>query len=891
MLFPANGSIVGTKTVVFQFIVQDASVISNCSLFINGTLNQTSNSITTNQTQTLSADLNDGNYTWTVNCTDSFGNKGNSTLNKFTERQTTNMTISAMTANSSFQQGEPIRITVSTKDLFGNPLLSYTRTAIIYLNTTITKDPWWNGSWPYRKMINITELNNTNLTNYQVNLAINSTALISSGKMNADCSDLRIADDYASEIPYWIESGCNTTSTQVWIKINLSASNSKIVYLYYGNAGAISNANASMVFDYYDSGSQLSNWTVVGTSGQTNAQGMPIPSYYAASASGNYMYRDISLTTNRILEFNVMSDGLGNFYFLTNSTGVGQHFRAETRAANNAGLASATSWTSWAAPTGCSNLATNTWYTVRLVISSTTAQAYINGLACGGAYTFVNSGGYIGLVGDALGVSYTTWWDNLRVRKYVTQEPSSVMSSSEERIIYWYANNTSILDGNISFIFDSSNQYYGNYSVVTVGNSQGFYAAKNYTTFYLGPDTTPPDVVLLTPTDFQRAGVGIYNFSYRPYDYNLNNCTFYININGTFQPLITNTIPTNNATNTFSNISLVLGLYKWNVLCFDILGNNASAPANFTLNLTGPDITLNSTSIWMQGANLVEGTNATILANISNIGLSPAISSFIVQFYAGDPSFNGIQIGSNITIQNLSIGESRTINTSYILKSGNNNIFVIIDSNNQLNESDETNNKANNTFIVELYQYYYGNMTANMVLGTSQDSTLLYISNLSIISGNLYIADSDSMFSFPNLQALGRNVNNVSVSNDFSNLDLNMNTSNYSDSITMVWTNGTNIPISTATFNISYRSVSNVPIVASTNNSNFMTGILWDMADDASHNLRYDTTDKEDIVFVTSFRPATQGKYGTYNYEIKIPATLRSYKGFTNTVSIYYEIN
>jgi len=118
--------------------------------------------------------------------------------------------------------------------------------------------------------------------------------------MNADCSDLRIADDYASEIPYWIESGCNTTSTQVWIKINLSASNSKIVYLYYGNAGAISNANASMVFDYYDSGSQLSNWTVVGTSARQTHKGWPIPSYYAASASGNYMYRDISLTTNRI---------------------------------------------------------------------------------------------------------------------------------------------------------------------------------------------------------------------------------------------------------------------------------------------------------------------------------------------------------------------------------------------------------------------------------------------------------------------------------------------------------------------------------------------------------------------------------------------------------------
>jgi len=81
-----------------------------------------------------------------------------------------------------------------------------------------------------------------------------------------------------------------------------------------------------------------------------------------------------------------------------------------------------------------------------------------------------------------------------------------------------------------------------------------------------------------------------------------------------------------------------------------------------------------------------------------------------------------------------------------------------------------------------------------------------------------------------------------------------------------------------------------VPVVNSTNTSSFKTGILWDLADDNSGNLQFDTTDAEDLVFVTNINVSTQGKYGVYDYEIRIPAELRSYKGFEDKVVFYTEI-
>ena len=230
------------------------------------------------------------------------------------------------------------------------------------------------------------------------------------------------------------------------------------------------------------------------------------------------------------------------------------------------------------------------------------------------------------------------------------------------------------------------------------------------------------------------------------------------------------------------------------------------------------------------------------------------------------------------------------VNTTYILNIGVNNIFVYIDRNNSVNESDKSNNKANNSVRVGMYQYYRGNITANLLLSSSNTSIFFNALNITYFKGNVFVSSSDSVFSFTDLQALGRNKNNNTVNNDFSDLDSNLNTTGFYDSINTVWANSTNVPLSTSDFIITPKfTIHNVPVVYSSNNSNFTTGILWDTADDLSYNFQYDTIDKEDIVFVTSFDSSKNG-LGDNLYEIKVPALLRNYKGTLGKVALYYTL-
>jgi hypothetical protein len=81
--------------------------------------------------------------------------------------------------------------------------------------------------------------------------------------------------------------------------------------------------------------------------------------------------------------------------------------------------------------------------------------------------------------------------------------------------------------------------------------------------------------------------------------------------------------------------------------------------------------------------------------------------------------------------------------------------------------------------------------------------------------------------------------------------------------------------------------LTNVSIVNSTNNSNFITGALWDTADDSDGEFN----GSEDVVFITNISRSTQGAYGIYDYEIRIPALLRNYKTpETTTVVLYLEL-
>lgn len=116
----------------------------------------------------------------------------------------------------------------------------------------------------YLKPITITNSTtaNTTLNNYQVKLIVDTKTLIDGKKMRADCNDLRIKDtDQSTDLPYWIEKGCNTAQTTIWTKIPSLLPGSKTIYLGYGSSyNTASTSNGSGVFEFFDNFDTLTNW-------------------------------------------------------------------------------------------------------------------------------------------------------------------------------------------------------------------------------------------------------------------------------------------------------------------------------------------------------------------------------------------------------------------------------------------------------------------------------------------------------------------------------------------------------------------------------------------------------------------------------------------------------
>lgn len=76
---PSNSSNITTSSLVnFRFNVTDVGNIENCSLYINNTFNKLLNSPLKDTTQTISSNLANGFYNWSIQCTDTAGNIGTS---------------------------------------------------------------------------------------------------------------------------------------------------------------------------------------------------------------------------------------------------------------------------------------------------------------------------------------------------------------------------------------------------------------------------------------------------------------------------------------------------------------------------------------------------------------------------------------------------------------------------------------------------------------------------------------------------------------------------------------------------------------------------------------------------------------------------------------------
>ena len=157
----------------------------------------------------------------------------------------------------------------------------------------------YNLNWDYRTPVVITNSLGTTLTDFEVKIDVGTSSLVADGKMNSDCGDVRLtANDQVTPLSYWIESGCNTSSTRIWVKVPILPNGiGTTVYMFYGNVGTTTTGVGTSTFLGFDDfgGSSLGvGWTTA--LGIWNISGGTLSQTDLTSGEGKRIYRNIGYT-------------------------------------------------------------------------------------------------------------------------------------------------------------------------------------------------------------------------------------------------------------------------------------------------------------------------------------------------------------------------------------------------------------------------------------------------------------------------------------------------------------------------------------------------------------------------------------------------------------------
>ena len=130
---------------------------------------------------------------------------------------------------------------------------------------------------------------------------------------------------------------------------------------------------------------------------------------------------------NKIVSFDVLTQQLGDFFFYSSSTGLGQMLRIETRSSFSGGILASASWTSWSNPATTATypkFTSNRWYHFDIVFtavpgatdSSIQLALYVDSALWYSGYKVLNKGNYIGFHGDGGTANTTTYFKNFSIQ-------------------------------------------------------------------------------------------------------------------------------------------------------------------------------------------------------------------------------------------------------------------------------------------------------------------------------------------------------------------------------------------------------------------------------------------------------------------------------------------
>jgi len=447
----------------------------------------------------------------------------------------------------------------------------------------------------------------------------------------------------------------------------------------------------------------------------------------------------------------------------------------------------------------------------------------------------------------------------------------------------FYVNGTPNVVGTISNGGSTSvslvNLQNGSYTVILQGVDNAG-NSKNSTPITIYVDTVKPSINLTNPQNSTNVSVNTLNLNFTPSDNMASVLVCNLTLDGS---IIASNMYVNNSQNQNVTVSALLGGYHyWNVTCIDN-ASNINTSSTYVFYVIMPDLYVNTSFIYFSDNKPIENETVNITATIFNLGPSVA-QNFTVEMRVNSMTGTLIYNGT----MSLGINGIANITTNYTMPLGDTVFYVLVDTplstNGTIVESNESNNNASATLHVGLWEYIYGSTNDRLVMTDSSNQTIFdwLVSNAS--GSKLFAADIDSTIHWRTLQALGRNTSNQSSPQDFYTLDTKLGSVNFTDSVNRTYTNSGS-PIETTNYTIYTKNVNYVPIVNSTNNTNFKTGILWD------YNIGTTYNGTQDILFVSPINKNAQGYNATVDYEIRVPASLRSYKSGQDVVVFYAEIN
>ena len=166
----------------------------------------------------------------------------------------------------------------------------------------------------YMRKITVHNPNTSDLEEYQVLVeGIDTFSLIQEGKMQSRCEDMRFTDSENNTLAYWIVPGsCSTENTRVWVKtVSLPKESSVSLYLFYGNASALSAQNEAETFSY----------------GEPKTVG-----YMLSHISQRYEYKVMSMIDDNVIEVGSASleqDAMDRTYIPEGEVSFGDSIRAK----------------------------------------------------------------------------------------------------------------------------------------------------------------------------------------------------------------------------------------------------------------------------------------------------------------------------------------------------------------------------------------------------------------------------------------------------------------------------------------------------------------------------------------------------------------------------------